>query len=81
MEISEYIYDYIYDSTMMVKILHILDYVFYIIVIVAAILGNSLVIISITKFESLRSNANYFVGSLACSDLLMACTWIVIQGL
>ena len=61
-------------------VLHVLDYVFYVIVVTCAVIGNSLVVISIVKFEYLRSNANFFVGSLAISDLMMAATWIIIQG-
>ena len=61
-------------------VLHVLDYVFYVIVVTCAVVGNSLVVISIVKFEYLRSNANFFVGSLAISDLMMASTWIIIQG-
>ena len=38
------------------------------------IVGNSLVIVSIIKFDYLKSNANYLVGYLAFSDLLVGCT-------
>lgn len=61
-------------------VLHVLDYVFYVIVVACAVIGNSLVVISIVKFEYLRNNANFFVGSLAISDLMMAATWIILQG-
>ena len=61
-------------------ILHVLDYVYYILVVSIAVIGNNLVIISIVKFHSLRCNANYLIGALAVSDLLMACTWPVILG-
>ena len=62
------------------KILHVLNYIYYILVVSIAVIGNNLVIISIVKFHSLRCNANYLIGALALSDLLMTCTWPVILG-
>ena len=59
------------------RILHVLDYVYYTLVSVAVV-GNTLVIISVVKFHSLRCNVNYLIGALAISDLLMTCTWPVI---
>ena len=58
----------------------IADYIYYTCVVVVAITGNSLVIISIIKFHTLRSNANYLVGGLALSDFLMACSWPPLLG-
>ena len=62
------------------KILHVLDYFYYTYVVGVAIVGNSLVIMSILKFHNLRCNANYLIGALAGSDLLMAWTWPIILG-
>ena len=65
---------------MNLEILDILDYIYYTFVVSFAIIGNSLVIISIVKFHTLRSNANYLIGGLAVSDLVMASTWPVLLG-
>ncbi len=39
---------------------------------VVGLLGNGLVVVSIHKFEFLRTSSNYLVLSLAVSDILIA---------
>ena len=65
---------------MAVDVLHKLDYFYYTLVVSFSLVGNSLVIISIKKFQNLRSKANYLIGVLAVSDFTMACTWPVLIG-
>ena len=42
-------------------------------IIVMALLGNTLVIVSVYRFERLRIIANSFIVSMAMADLLVAC--------
>src|SRR5688572_10292336 len=42
-------------------------------IMLTAILGNLLVIVSVLRFERLRLIANTFIVSLAATDLLVAC--------
>ena len=62
------------------SVLHVLDYVYYSFVVSVAVVGNSLVVISILKYYNLRNNTNYLIGSLAVCDFLMACTWPFLLG-
>ena len=50
------------------------------VVAVLAVTGNSLVIASVCKFDNLKTSANFFVGALAVSDMVMACSLPAIQG-
>ena len=59
--------------------------VFHVVLVCLIIFSNSLVIAAVTKYKSLKSIANIFIGNLAVADLLTAIltipiSWIVYSG-
>lgn len=52
--------------------LWVLKLIIFVVIITAAILGNSLVIVAVWKNRKLRTWTNYFVVSLALADTLVA---------
>lgn len=63
------------------EVLDLIDFqiVFLVITIIATVLGNALVLAAIFFDSRLRNVTNYFVASLAVSDLLVACFSVTIR--
>ncbi len=56
----------------MMMVLWLIQLVVFVVIILTAILGNSLVMVAVYKNRKLRTWTNYFVVSLALADTLVA---------